>query len=113
MAVDFDVKKGNLQTRIHAVERVASNGQDKPIQFIPIRFIFTNKLTKEDKLQVAFDALVLSETIRSEVNHGKIIHGEDYVTSNIKTTGMMNEFHRTTGKLQQMLSNNTPPHLHT
>ena len=111
LAVDFDAKRGNLQSCIHAVERVPSNGQDKPIQFIPIRFIFTNKLTKEDKLQVVFDALVLSETIGNKVSHCKIIHGEDYVTSNIKTTGMMNEVNRTTVKLQQMLSNNTPPHL--
>jgi hypothetical protein len=34
-----------METRLHAVERVPSEGRGKPSQFIPIRFIFRNKLT--------------------------------------------------------------------
>jgi len=47
------------------------------VQFIPIRFIFTNKLGKDDKLLLAFDAFVLSEMLGREVRFGKIIHGDD------------------------------------
>ncbi len=74
MAVDFNTKKGNLQSRIHSVGHIPLNGRDKPNQFIPIRYIFTNKLTKEDKLRAVFDALVLSETIGNKVGHSKIIY---------------------------------------
>ena len=49
-----------LESRLHAVERVPSEGRGKPAQFIPIRFVFRNKLTKDDRLLLAFDALVLS-----------------------------------------------------
>jgi hypothetical protein len=38
---------------LHAVEGVPSAGRRKPAQFIPIRFIFTNKLTKDDRLLLA------------------------------------------------------------
>jgi hypothetical protein len=38
-----------LESRLHAVERVPSEGRGKPAQFVPIRFIFRNKLTKEDR----------------------------------------------------------------
>ena len=34
------------ETRIHAVERVPSEGRGKAAQFIPIRFIFRNKLRR-------------------------------------------------------------------
>ena len=38
-----------LESRLHAVERVPSEGRGKPSQFVPIRFIFRNKLTKDDR----------------------------------------------------------------
>ena len=56
-----------LHSCLHAVERVPSEGRGKPAQFIPIRFIFFNKLTKDDKLLLAFDAFVLSEVLGREV----------------------------------------------
>src|SRR5271167_445827 len=52
---------------LHAVERVPSAGRGKPAQFIPIRLIFTNKLTKDDRLLLAFDAFVLSEALGREI----------------------------------------------
>ena len=49
------------ESRLHAVERVPSEGRGRAAQFIPIRFIFFNKLTKDDKLLLAFDAFVLRQ----------------------------------------------------
>ena len=48
-----------LESRLHAVERVPSEGRGKPARFVPIRFVFRNKLTKDDRLLLAFDALIL------------------------------------------------------
>src|SRR5438105_4695342 len=45
-----------VESRLHAVERLPSEGRGKAAQFIPIRFIFTNKLGKDDKALLAFDA---------------------------------------------------------
>lgn len=36
----------SLESRLHAVERVASEGRGKPAGIIPIRFIFRNKLSE-------------------------------------------------------------------
>jgi len=63
------------ETRLDAVERVPSEGRSKAAQFIPIRFIFRNKLTKDDRLLLAFDAFVLSALLGREIAVGKIIHG--------------------------------------
>lgn len=65
------------ESRLHAIERVPSEGRGKVAQFIPIRYIFINKLGKDHKLLLAFDAFVLSETLGREVSLGKIIHGDD------------------------------------
>lgn len=42
-----------FESELHALERVLSEGRGRPAQFIPIRFIFTNKLGKDDKLLLA------------------------------------------------------------
>ncbi len=50
-AVETTARAQNLESTIHAVERLTSEGQDRLDLFIPIRFIFTNKLDKDAKLQ--------------------------------------------------------------
>ncbi len=65
-----------LESNLHAIERIPSEGRGKPAQFIPIRFIWRNKLTKDDKLLLAFDAFVLAQAIGRDIPVGKIIHGE-------------------------------------
>lgn len=61
----------NLESTIHAVDRLALGERDNLAPFSPIRFIFTNKLHRDDKLLLAFDALVLSELLDREVSRGE------------------------------------------
>jgi hypothetical protein len=56
-----------LEARLHAVERVPSEGRGKAAQFIPVRFIFRNKLTKDEKLLLAFDASVLAARLDATI----------------------------------------------
>src|ERR1039458_2990350 len=77
-----------LESRLHALERVPSEGRGKPAQFVPIRFVFRNKLTKDDRLLLAFDAWVLSQGLGREVSLGKIIHGDDHATLKVKTSAL-------------------------
>ena len=97
--------------RLHAVERVPSEGRGKAAQFIPIRFIFRNKLTKDDKLLLAFDALVLSQVLGREVSLGKIIHGDDHATLKVKTSALAGEVRKRLEKIAALLSSPAPPDL--
>jgi hypothetical protein len=67
-----------LESELHALERVPAEGRAKPTRFIPIRFVFTNKLSKDDKLLLTFDAFVLSKSLGREVSIGRIVHGDDH-----------------------------------
>ncbi|PYU36955.1 MAG: hypothetical protein DMG54_35305 [Acidobacteria bacterium] len=78
LGTDFVVQSQNLQCSSHAVEQIPSAGRGRTAQFVPIRFVFRNKLSRDDKLLLAFDARVLSEVLRREVGLGKIVHGENY-----------------------------------
>ena len=100
-----------LESRLHAVERVPSEGRGKPAQFIPIRFVFRNKLTKDDRLLLAFDALVLSQVLGREVSLGKIIHGDDHATLKVKTSALAGEVRKRLEKIAALLSSPAPPDL--
>jgi len=111
LAVDFVARAQNLESRIDAVEKVPSEGRGKPAQFIPIRFIFSNKLTRDDKLLLAFDALVLSEMLGRKVSLGRIIHGDDHMTLRVKTATLAKEARKLTMKFDMMFSSHSPPDL--
>jgi len=101
----------SLVACLHAVERVPSAGRGKPTQFIPIRFVFTNKLTKDDRLLLAFDSLVLSEALGRDIAVGQIIHGDDHATLKAKTSALAVEVRKRLEKIAALLSTPTPPDL--
>ena len=74
LAPDFVTRSGNLQCSCHAVERNPPDGRGQPAQFTPIRFVFRNKLTRNDKLLLAFDSLVISKVFSREVALGRIVY---------------------------------------
>ena len=114
-----------MQSRLHAIERVPSEDRGKSAQFVPIQFVFRNKLTKDDRLQMAFDALVLSQLLGRNVSLGKIIHGDDHATLKVRTgarttesartlvtsKGLAAEVRKRLEKVAALLSNSEPPDL--
>jgi len=111
LAEEFVARSENLESNIHAIERIPSEGRGKPAQFIPIRFVFTNKLTRDDKLLLAFDALTLSKILDHDVGLGKIIHGDDQATLKVKTSALAVEIRKLSGKIATLLSSSAPPDL--
>jgi hypothetical protein len=67
LGIDFAVQSQNLQCSCHGVAQIPSAGRGRTAQFFPIRFVFRNKLHRDDKLLLAFDARVLSEVLRRGV----------------------------------------------
>jgi len=100
-----------LESELHAVERVPAEGRGKLAQFIPIRFLFTNRLSKDDKLLLALDAFALSKSLGREVSVGRIIHGDDHATLKVKTSAMTSEVRKRIEKIATLLANATPPDL--
>ena len=71
LAVGFAVETETMASRPHAVERLPPQGGGNRARFIPIRFVFLNKLTKDDRLLLAFDALVFSEVLGRDMSSAK------------------------------------------
>jgi predicted RecB family nuclease len=111
MGFDVVATCQNLQARLHAVERVPPEGRGQSAHLIPTRFVFTNKLGKDEKLLLAFDAFVLSEILGCGISLGKIIHGDNLDTLKVKTSPLAGEARKRLDKIATLLSNPTPPDL--
>ncbi|HBJ82539.1 MAG TPA: hypothetical protein DDZ88_01415 [Verrucomicrobiales bacterium] len=111
LAAQAKMEAWDVESELHAVERVPSTRRGKSAQFIPIRFIFTNKLGKDDKLLLAFDAFVLSKSQGREIKTSKIIHGDDHFTLKVKTSAQAGEVRKRLDKIATLLSSPTPPDL--
>jgi predicted RecB family nuclease len=111
LAVHAQMDSCALESELHALERVPAEGRAQPTQFIPIRFVFTNKLSKDDKLLLARDAFALSKSLGRKVSLGRIIHGDHHATLNVKTSAMRSEVRKGIEKIAALLANPTPPDL--
>ena len=109
VAVQAEMDACVLESELHAVERMPTGGRGKAAQFIPIRFIFANKLGKDDKLLLAFDALALGKTLKREIRLGKIVHGDDHATLKVKISALASEVWKRVDKITAMLSTPPPP----
>ena len=108
---DFVAQVQDLESHIHIVERTPPEAPGKPVPFIPIRFIYTNKINKDDKLLLAFDALVLSKVFGCEIGLGKINHGDDHATLKVKIASLACEVQKHIEKIAALLSSPSPPDL--
>ncbi len=80
-------------------------------QFAPIRFVFRNKLTRDDKLVIAFDALVLSEMLGRTVGIGKIVYGDKYEVFKVRTSTFASDVRTLTGNVGKLVASPSPPPL--
>ena len=110
-ASDVRVGMNNLDLHLEAVERVPAAGRGRSFQFVPYRFQFANKLTKNDKLSLAFDAYVLSEAVGREVNLGKITYGDAHATLKVKLSSLVSQVRKTIKDITALLADDSPPDL--
>jgi predicted RecB family nuclease len=111
LAQDFTARSENLRSSCDAVERIPSAGRGRAPQFVPIRFVFSNKPTRHDKLLLAFDALVISEVFGGKVTFGRIVHGDDYITQKVKVPALKSEVETLIDEVGVLISSASPPDL--
>ena len=111
MAANIFVNAGKAESCLHALERVPSEGRGKSVQFVPIRFIPTDKVTRDDKLMLGFDALVFSDSLGRKIVSGKLIHGSGFAVSQVKMPALFPLVRRKMQRIAELLATEAPPDL--
>jgi len=111
LAMNVIIREKNLQSNIHAVRKILPMGQGRRTQFIPVRLIARNKITRDDKLLLAFDAYVLSEHLGCPIGRGQLVHGDNGTTVSVNIAILLNTVRQVTSRIAKVLSADSPPDL--
>ena len=76
--LDCRIETQRLRSWIDGVQRALPRSNAQYRGYVPIRFVPNEKLSKLDKLLLAFDALALGEALGSAPPFGRIIHGAQH-----------------------------------
>jgi predicted RecB family nuclease len=111
LVMDCTVRTQEMQAHLHAVERVAAPGKMNDSPYMPIRCVPREKITTQDKLLLAFDALVIWTVTGQAPRFGKIIHGREQATAKVDVAGLMDMAKTVVGKIAAQHARHTPPPL--
>ena len=111
LAANVSVNAGKAESCLHALERIPSEGRGKSVQFVPIRFIPTDKVTRDDKLLLGFDALVFSDSLGRKIVSSKLIHGSGFAVSQVKMPALFPLVRRKMQRIAELLAAEAPPDL--
>ncbi len=109
--LNFVARAEHMEANLQGVQRMPPEGKNESSQFVPIRFVPANKLSRSDKLMAGFDAFVLSKAIGVKVRLAKIIHGDKWSVFKVKTNSLSRAVHNTVSKVAALLAATAPPDL--
>ena len=107
--VDCTLRTAELQSNFHALERFSESINEKHNPYIPIRFIPKIKITPEDKLLLAFDALVLADYFGKPSPIGKIIYGTKQKVAKVDLSKLIETAKYLIAKIVTQQTNSTSP----
>jgi predicted RecB family nuclease len=111
LVMDCTVRTQEMQAHLHAVEWVAAPDKPHDSPYMPIRCVPREKITTQDKLLLAFDALVLWTVSDEAPRFGKIIHGRKQATAKVELAGWLDMAQTVVSKIAAQQANPTPPPL--
>ena len=109
--IDCQVRAQEMQSHLYAVERLTSPDKTNHRPYMPIRCVPREKITKQDKLLLAFDALALCTVSGQAPLFGKIIHGRKQATAKVELAGLMDMAKTVIDKIAAQHTSHTPPPL--
>ncbi len=110
-AFNQTVRAQHYEAFLHAVQRAQLDGTVQSSQFMPIRFVPENKLSRSDKLIAGFEALALAKALGAKVGIAKIIHGDKGTTSKLNAGALSRTVNKIVGQIAHLLSSSSAPDL--
>ena len=110
-ALNCVVTSQSWESHLNAIELKTPSKSEKSFYLVPVRFVHRKKVTIEDKLLVAFDALVLAGMTRRRIPFGKLIYGSEYRVLKVTTPLLINKVRRQIEQINHLISESKAPDL--
>jgi len=109
-ATDISINNDNYNLTLDAIEIPSQSSSRSPI-YDPVIFSPHTKITKQDKLLLAFHAIALSCEQKAESSSGTIIHGDRYSSSRVLLPSLIKIVVKIEKELIKMMESKTMPPL--
>jgi len=98
----------NVSFDVCAVERLIGRSALGTYYYSPIIFTPNEKLSKEDSLEIAYDAIILEVLQDRMPEHGKVVHGNGFRTSMLKIGSQIEKVKNIIAKIRNIDLGNPP-----
>lgn len=109
VVLDYVVAESEISVRLDALvlSRVRRARDDCP--YIPVRFVPSEKISTDDKLMLAFDAIALSKVYGNTPRAGRIIHGCNHTMATIALFPLIGRIQRVLRAINDQQAKAAPP----
>lgn len=107
--VDATARAGNLRSRIQLLERIGHGGWKGVPCYVPVMFVRNGKITRRDKLLIAFQAHVLASVLGTSPAEAWIVHGEEYKARRVKIEPLVGQVRGLIEQIEADLGRDCPP----
>jgi hypothetical protein len=91
LITDCSLPTPNLKAKLHGLRLVHRTGRAGGNDYIPFRFLYSEKISNTDRLLLAYDAFVFSQAVGTDPRHGEFIHGREKRTARVLLTSLYNK----------------------
>jgi predicted RecB family nuclease len=109
--VDAAATAGNVQSQIQLLVRAEHGGGTGVLSYVPVMFVQDDKITRRDKLLIAFQAHVLASVLGASPAEARIVHGEEYKARRVKIEPLAGQVRRLIEQIEADLGRDCPPTL--
>ena len=109
LITDCSLSTPNLKAELHGLRLVRGTGRANGNDYIPLRFLYNEKISNTDRLLLAFDAFVFSQAVGIDPRHGEFIHGREQRTAKVPLTPLYNKVRAALTAIAAQEAQSAPP----
>jgi predicted RecB family nuclease len=102
---------GNMSMHFDALLRTTKRTSSLVSAYTPVLFLYTEKISKPDKLLLAYSGLILGRLQGRDVTFGRTVRGEQFALSKMRLTKLFPTVDQVVQELTDVGSGNTVPSL--
>jgi predicted RecB family nuclease len=107
--INATAEADGIHSRIHALEQVGAAGCRNPPTYTPVLFVRNEKVTRQDKLLLALNALALSASQGQPPDVARIVHGAGHKALRVKVQPLLDEVRAVLAEIRAARAEPNPP----
>ena len=108
---NVSIESTEISAKIDAIEKITTQSKLGNFLYIPILILPHFKVSKIDKLQLAFCSLLLADLQDKQPEFGKILYGYPQKALKVKLDNLLRETHSLINEIKKQLIEGQPPKL--